>query len=181
MAFFNLLNKEISKKFDEIEKKISASFKIVREEFEDHLDAINENTNEIQSHIDYIEEIDSKIKKLNEKIEELQMMVNQIANNSHFCLTKNEQMIFLVLYSIEETPLSYSDIARKLNMTELSVKAHIYSLINKGIPIVSRIINGMPYFKLEKQFKERQEKEHLVKISSSILEQLKPMMLNSHF
>jgi len=180
--FFNG-QRDVNKRLKDIEEKIIASFKIVREEFEDHLDAINENTNELQQHLNYFEEINSKIEKLSEKVEQLQMMINQInqtTNKSHFSLTEKEQAVFLALYSIDGTPLSYGDLSRELNMPELAIKAHIYSLINKGIPIVSKMIDGTQYFKLDKNFKEKQAKEYIVKIDQNIIKQIKPI-INPHF
>lgn len=154
-----------------IENDVKNSFKTICEEFEDHLDAINENTQELNEHSVALGELDEKIEKLNERIEEIHLMLRQLIK-PHFSLTEAEQKVFMMLYSVENTPVSYSDIGRKTDMTELAVKAHIYALINKGVPITSRVIDNSPFFKLEKSFKERQAKENFIKIEEAVVKQI---------
>lgn len=161
----------INERLNAVEDNVRNSFKTICEEFEDHLDAINENTQELNEHSNALEDLDGKIEVLNEKIDSLFMMLKQL-RKPHFILTDAEKKVFLSLYSIENTPLSYSDIARKVDMTELAVKAHIYSLINKGIPIIARKIDNLPYFKLERDFKERQAKENFIQIEEAIVKQV---------
>lgn len=161
----------ISKRLNDIENDVKNSFKTICEEFEDHLDAINENTQELNEHSAALGDLDEKIEKLNERIEEIHLMLKQLIK-PHFSLTEAEKKVFLMLYSVENTPVSYSDIARKTDMTELVVKAHIYSMINKGIPIAAKKIDSLLYFKLEKGFKERQAKENIIHIEEAIVKQV---------
>jgi len=161
----------VSNRLNYIEKDVKNSFKTICEEFEDHLDAINENTEELNDHSAALGELDGKIEKLNERIDELFMMMKQLVK-PHFSLSDAEKKVFMVIYSVENTPVSYSDIARKADMTELAVKAHIYALINKGVPIIARRIDRNPYFKLEKSFKDRQAKENFIQIEEAIVKQV---------
>ena len=64
------------------EDKLKATFTKIKEEFEDHLDSINENTNEIHSNYEYLCELDSKIEKLNEKLEEIMMFMQHLSKKS---------------------------------------------------------------------------------------------------
>ncbi len=169
-----MLGKDVEESFLDLDKKLKSAFSKIKEEFEDHLTAINENTDEMSSVHEQLNDLDGKIEKLSERMDEIQMMLSKVASSSSsLALNSNEQKVFLVLYTVEETPLSYSDIARRANLTELQVKANIMALSNKGIPIMERIIDGQPYFRLDKKFKELQAKQNLIKIEESLMKEIK--------
>lgn len=158
--------KENYSKLEEIDKKIKSAFNSVKEEMDDHLTAINENTEELQEHKTHFSELELRFEKLQEKVDDIHMMLAELtAKERGFSLTDSEKSVFMVLYSIEQTPLSYSDIAIRTGLTELAVKAHIYSMISKGIPITERQIDGQSFFRLDKKFKELQAKENILKIA----------------
>jgi len=136
----------------EMEEKIKSSFMAVREEMDDHLVAINENTDELKNHLSFLEEIDEKFEKLNERIDQLQLMMIQVTKPS---LSENEHKVLELLNNFS-SPLSCSDVAMRLNLTELTVKAHLFSMICKGIPIKEKIIESQSYFLIEKKFREKQ-------------------------
>jgi len=82
---FNVLKSSSSNNIDSVKKELSnigvnvkSAFKTIREEFEDHLDAINENTNEIQANYEHMCELESKVEKVNARLDEIQLMLNQI-------------------------------------------------------------------------------------------------------
>jgi len=156
-------NKEDSK-LKEIENSVKSAFKAVKEEMEDHLTSINENTEELQEHSSHIDELESKFEKLQERFDEIHMMLSRMTKQGDLSLSETEKNVFMVLYSIEQTPLSYTDISMRTGLTELAVKAHIFSMINKGIPILERQIDGQSFFRLDKKFKELQAKENVLKI-----------------
>lgn len=161
-----ILKKDSSHKLEEIDRKIRSAFNSVKGEMDDHLTAINENTEELQEHKSHFSELELRFEKLQEKVDDIHMMLAALtAKEKGFVLTDSEKAVFMVLYSIEQTPLSYSDIAIRTGLTELSVKAHIYSMISKGIPITERQIDGQSFFRLDKKFKELQAKENILKIS----------------
>lgn len=169
-----MFGKDVDQRFLELDNKLKKAFSQIRDEFEDHLTAINENTDEMNSVHSHLNELDLKIEKLGERIDELHMMMSKVASTGNsLALNSNEQKVFLVLYTVEETPLSYSDIARRANLTELQVKANIIALSNKGIPIMERIVDGQPYFRLDKKFKELQAKQNLIKIEESSVKEIK--------
>ena len=96
-----------SNELKELKDNLKLALSRINEEFEDHLDSINENTNEIQANYEYLCEIDNKIEKLSEKLEEIQLILSKMTgkklemqSSSSYVkpLTRAEQQIFLVLY-----------------------------------------------------------------------------------
>ena len=68
------------KKKDELvvlKSSLNKAFEQVKEQFEDHLESINENTNEIQGNFEYLCELDRKIDKLSEQVEQLNMLIRK--------------------------------------------------------------------------------------------------------
>jgi hypothetical protein len=131
----------------EVENKIKKSFSAVREEMEDHLVAINENTDELKSHSDFMNELDRRIEALNEKIESVHLMLMQSMGSS---LNENEKKILNVL-DRSTSLLSCKDIAFSAAVSELFVKAHLFSMICKGIPLKEKVIDSQSYFELERK------------------------------
>ncbi|MBL7054175.1 hypothetical protein ISS05_00265 [Candidatus Woesearchaeota archaeon] len=181
IAIFSNFFKQIKCSFIKKEKNKSILQKKILNEIknqsEEHLRAINENTNEIQSNYGYISEIENKMHKLTERIDQMQLFLQ---SNSNFVmdrienfeikpLTRNEQYVFLVLYALEEEKgfVSYLDIARKTGFTESLVLDYVASVIEKGVPIIKRYINSKAYLKLDKDFKRLQTKENILCIDTA--------------
>lgn len=159
-----------------IDQKLRDIFSQIKDEFEDHLISINENTNEIQSVYQYVAQIDSKIERLGQRIDQIQLFLQQ--NHSFKAeekpvfyikpLTKKEQEIFLVLYTLEEKgAVTYTDIARLTALTEDIVSSYITSIMEKGVPIIKKYVNNKPYLKLDQRFKELQTKENILGIEQT--------------
>lgn len=149
MGFFNLA-KECSPVG--IDNKIKKSFEAVREEMEDHLVAINENTDELKCHSQFLNELDSKLEAANEKLESLHMMLMQAMKSS---LNENEKRIVEVLDK-STSFLSCKDIAFSAGVSELFVKAHLFSMICKGVPLKEKVIDSNSYFSLERKSESTQ-------------------------
>ena len=153
------------------------ALKDVKKEFIEHLQAINENTNEIQSNYEYLSEVENKINKLTERVDQIQLFlqsntnfaVDRIENFEIKPLKRNEQYVFLVLYALEDEKgsVTYTDIARKTGFTESLVMDYITSIIEKGVPIIKRYINNRAYLKLDKEFKRLQTKENILMIDTA--------------
>lgn len=149
----------------------------IKKQFEEHLQAINENTNEIQSNYEHLTEIETKINKLSERIDQIQLflqsnsnfIIDRIENFEIKPLTRNEQYVFLVLYALEDEKgaVSYYDIVRKTGFTESLVREYIISIMEKGVPIIKRYINNKAYLKLDKEFKRLQAKENILMIDTA--------------
>ncbi len=154
------------------DSKLRLAFQKVRSELDDHLQSINENTNEIQSSHEYITKLEMKLEKLNEKVEELMILQNlttekQKSKMNNVRLTIREQEVFLILYT-EENFLTYSKIAKKLGLTPSLVSSYVTNLIAKGVPIIKKFENNQAKVKLDTQFRKLQAKQNLLKISPRV-------------
>lgn len=74
-------------------QRVRVSFSKIKEELEDHLLAINENTNEIASNYEYICMLESKIERLTQRVDVLQLKLMQKSQSQE---TKHELHIELV-------------------------------------------------------------------------------------
>lgn len=150
----------------------------LKEVFEDHLDAINQNTDEIQANHEYLCELDAKLEKINERIDQVQVFLQkfglEVKETPKFDvkpLNKREQEVFLVLYTLDgvKEKITYADIARRTGLTEELVFGYTASLLKKGVPIIRRHINNRIYLKLNPHFKDIQAKENILKIDQKTL------------
>jgi len=162
--------KTVKTEMKEVKKELKKSLTSIQNEFEDHLESINENTNEIQSNYEFLCELDSKIEKLNERIDKIQFLLEgkKDSNYEIMPLTKREQEIFVVLYTSNDF-LSYSDIAKKTTLTFSLVQAYISNIIAKGVPILKKYINNKVFLYLDPVFRNVQAKENLVEIDGSVI------------
>ena len=161
------------------EGRLKATFNKIKGEFEDHLDSINENTNEIHSNYEYLCELDSKIDKLNEKLDEVMMFMQHLSKKGPKLkkqkfiiksLTRKEQEIFFALYTLEQNkePVTYIGIARFLCITPYLTQNYITNLIEKGVPIQKRYIDNEVSLTLNPQFRELQTKNNIAEINESV-------------
>ena len=179
--FFKERKRYFFRKPKDLDKGLKADFskikKEVEDQFEDHLQSINENTNEIQSNYEFMCELDAKIDKFAERIDKIQLFLQ---SNSNFIaegektfdirpLTKTEQEIFMVIYALEDEKgiVSYRDIALKTGLAESLVSNYIASIIEKGVPILKKYVNSRPFLKLDSEFKTLQAKENLLMIDTA--------------
>ena len=78
MVMNTLLKEEdrvITQKLEALSSTIKLAFSEIHDEFQEHLESINENTTEIQSNYTYLCELDNKIAKLNERIDEIHLIL----------------------------------------------------------------------------------------------------------
>ena len=160
-----------------VKDELKETLKGIKAEFEEHLQAINENTNEIQSNYEYLCNIDGKLDKISERIDKIQLYLQ---SNSSFVfdsekvfdvkpLTRTEKEIFIVIYALEDKNgvVSYIDIARKTGLQYILISNYITSMIEKGVPILKKYINNRPYLKLDQEFKTLQAKENVLMIDTA--------------
>ena len=158
-----------------IGKALKSEFTKIRHEFEEHLQSINENTNEIAANYEYTCELESKLDRLSERVDQLQMFLEA---NSGIAITKRknfdvqklnrmEQKVFLVIYTLEEEKggVTYADIAQKLEIPQQLAANYVTSIIGKGVPILKRYLNLRPYLRLDPEFKTLQAKENILQLS----------------
>jgi len=168
--YFSLEEKESKKEWlkEMAEQRLLARKKLKETDVSEIIKTIEnqlEHNEEMQAQSTHLVELESKFDKLKEQMDEIRMMLSQLTSqNKEYSLSEAEKNVFMVLYSVEQTPLSYSDIVMRTGLTELAVKAHIFSMINKGIPIIERKISNQSYFRLDRKFKELQANENILKI-----------------
>ena len=167
----------VSKEIDQIKQKISISVAEIHDEFGDHLEAINENTAEIQSNYEYLCGLDNKITKLSERIDEIYSILGNLTGKKIRKIAKYEDIdplttmeknVFLNLYT-QDQPMTYSELAKKLNMPISLTRQYITNLLEKGIPVQKKYIKTRPYIYLDQKFKNLQAKKNLLKIEQKIL------------
>ena len=156
---------------------IKSAFSQIYDEFEDHLHAINENTTEKQENYAYLCELDNKIAKLNERIDEIHSILSKLTGRKTLKkpafedidpLTTMEKSIFLNLYT-EEKPMSFAELAKKMNVSIPLIREYITHLLEKGVPIQKTYRNTIPYIFLDPRFKNLQAKKNILKIEQRIL------------
>ncbi|PIN87328.1 hypothetical protein COV19_00405 [Candidatus Woesearchaeota archaeon CG10_big_fil_rev_8_21_14_0_10_44_13] len=165
-----------------LNEQIKAAFRTVQEEFEDHLDAINENTQELQHHHDAISELNRKLEKINERIDEMQLMIKQVyMDKRDISLNFDEQKIFLLLYTHENGYLSFDEISAKTGFSPDYTRSMINSMLDKGISMIREIIDAKLFFRLNPRFRAMQAKENIVQIEPAVVRQFENRMLGSFF
>lgn len=160
-----------------MDESIRVSFSKVRGELDNHLDSINENTNEINANFEHILRVEEKVDKLNERIDELHMMLSSLLGDKpketyasrleKVTLSPREQEVFLTLYT-STLELTYYDIARKLGLTPELVEKYIKVMMDKGVPIIRKLTENKVFLLIDDEFKNAQAKENVLKISSTI-------------
>ena len=151
---------------------IQAGFKAIKQELDEHREAINSNTNEFGAIYDLLEEYDKRIEKLNERVDELQMhVIPQKELENEIKLTHREQEVFLVLYTVEES-VSAKSIAKILGFSDEMVHTYVYNLISKGVPVKKKFVKEKTMLYLDGRFKSLQAKKNLVKIDEGISQEL---------
>lgn len=179
-------NREINKKLVSMHKNLTQSFSKIKEEMEDHLGSINENTQEIQETQEILNNINYKIEKLQERIDEIQLIFSHVKpeQNISINLNINEQKLFLFLYTYEKGFLSIKSISERLNFSEKFIEELLLTLKDKGIPIIEQRIDETDeklFYKLDEVFRTRQAKENIIQIDSAVTIQHENKLLNRFF
>ncbi len=159
-------------------RRLRTAFSKIKEELAEHLDSINDNTNEIQSNYEYLCEIDSKVQKLEEKMEEVLMFLRQSGGEVSLSapempdkirLTQSEQQVFLIMHNLGATqPLCYRDIAAILSIQEHLVRAYVGSITSKGVPVIKKYNHDGVRLSIDDDFRELQTKMNVLGISEDV-------------
>ena len=171
--FGKILRRGIGLEVSRVQKMLKAEFLKIKHQIEEHLQSINENTNEISANYEYICEIDQKLDRLSARVDYIQMHLGDqgldIKKNDFDVkrLNRREQEVFLVIYTLEEEKggVTYEDISLKLGISEHLAGNYVTSLIEKGVPILKRYPDSRPHLKLDPEFKTLQTKENILQLS----------------
>ena len=172
VIFGKLFSRGISLRISNAGKSLKNEFTGIRHEFEEHLQAINENTNEISANYEYICEIESKLDRLSERVEQMQLALENsgmvVPHGKTFDvkrLTHREKQVFLVIYTLEDHDgITYLEIAERLGISEQLAGNYVTSMIEKGVPIVKRYSNSKPHLRLDQEFKTLQAEENILQV-----------------
>ena len=178
------LTKRNENTVSKMDSSLRAAFSKVKEEFAEHLDCINENTNEIQANYECVCRIDAKLDKLSQRLEEVEMFLHTrfhdpvlgLRNESlseQPRLTDNEQRVFLALYTLSEggRSVTYNDLADKTGFSEQLISGYITNLIEKGVAIIKKYSAKTIYLSLDNSFREQQTKGNILGINTAIREE----------
>ena len=149
---------------------------------DEHFDAINGNTNELEVQNSFICEIDNRLNKMEEKMDELHFLLKQLVTRAKLSvdLSKDEQRVFLILYTHEKFMLA-DEVSQKSFLEAEIVGEALTSMMDKGIPVEREILDGKVYFRLNKEFKLRQAKENIIKIDNEVTSQFQNALLQQFF
>ncbi len=146
--------------------QIKRAFDKIKLQFEEHLEAINENTNEIQSNYHMLKELDEKVEVLREKVEAVQLHLSRVSPDFEYKndvpfdiqpLSINEKRLLQVLLAADNF-LSYGELAKAMNLSISLVRSYVTNLIGKGVPIIKKYINSRPLITVDEKFREIQER-----------------------
>lgn len=147
---------------------VRKAFKAVKAELDDHLEAINQNTSEIQANQCMLADLEAKINKLSERIDEIELLIRpELASKVDIRLSPREQEVFMTLYLNKE--LTVNEIARRLGFTEEMVNRYLFNLISKGVPVRRELVDEVMVFSLEPGFKDLQARRKVIEIDPRIL------------
>ena len=173
-----MINPERSGSVAALKYQLKRAFNKIKEEFTHHLEGINDNGNEIQANFEYLTELDARIDKLSSRLEHVEIFLKKIDDSFKIAeesdgytiqpLSVNEKRIFVIIYSSQK-PLPYSDIANALSLPESLIRSYLTNIIEKGIPIVKKYVNGKPVISLDEEFKKLQKQRNIVKLSQKQL------------
>lgn len=153
--------KKLKTEVENLKIMLTDSLKKTTGEFDQHLDSINENTNEIQANYEYLCELDKKIQKLSERLDGLQHTYAESEKPVIKPLTVQEKRVFKKLLYAKK-PLSYEEIAETLNANPSLVATYITSLIEKGVPVVKKYLSGQAFLTIDVDNKENLEESAII-------------------
>ncbi|MBN2454770.1 hypothetical protein JXB11_04450 [Candidatus Woesearchaeota archaeon] len=162
---------------EKLKEDFTSALQGIREEFDDHLESINDNTNEIQANYEYLCRLDAKIDRLSDQIASMKSLLSRFTgmpaeneSRKEISLTEKEKEVFLILYTASnERPITYSDISKPLRESDFLVRSYITNLIEKGVPIRKQYLQGKTYLFLDNAFREQQAKTNLLRINQMTL------------
>ena len=171
-----IVGRYFSRKPKDTDMDIKEELKGIKSELNGHLDAVNDNTSEIQASYGCINELSNRLEKIAERVEALEIHSQEHSNfnatEKSFDLKpleKTEQYVFLVIYALEDEKglVSYADIIRKTGLPGYIVNEYIARLVEKGIPLLKKYVNNIPYIRLNPEFKRMQAKENILCIDTA--------------
>lgn len=154
-------------------KELARIVGLLREEVDDHLEAINENTSEIANNFECMVRLEEKIDQVSERLDRLQLLVERhlgvdsssVKEFAVLPLTKREQEVFLILYTSEDSgPVDVETLARHASLPVTMVRDYITGMIAKGVPIMQQTSFGKILLSLDVDFKREQATKNVLNL-----------------
>lgn len=176
---------ELSRKIREIEQHLDATYSQIseiKEVHNDHLDTINENTQELEATSDQVHEIEAKLDKLNMRMDAMHMVLKQLVFEHRLSvqLNLNEQKLFSLLCA-HKNYLKMDYVVARLRLPELAVKELVTALMDKGIPVVRKEHGGGSFLHMDPAFSQLQQQQGIIKISPAVHQQFANQQLEAFF
>ena len=167
LSVFGKVNTEM--RLDYMEEAVKKAVKQIRDELDDHLDTINQNTEELSSAYQYIAELEGKIEKLSERLDEITYSgaAQELIGGMEIDLSLKEQEIFSCLYHYPQG-LTVEQVTRLTGFTQPVINTVIDTLGEKGVPVHKHITGLGKSFQLEHKFRDLQARKQLVTVHPSI-------------
>jgi vacuolar-type H+-ATPase subunit I/STV1 len=160
-------------KLKKIEQATKFAFSKVKDELDEHLEAINQNTSETLSQGEQLKELEAKVEKLNDKLEQVLELLGKQHHYAIEPLTLREQEVFVALYQATDYKICTArTLALKTGLPTPMIDEVIDALVAKGIPIYRKEIDSEYELILDPQFKQAQAKHSLIKISQQMIKHL---------
>jgi len=156
------------------------TIKGIREEFDDHLESINDNTNETQANYEYISKVDDKLNKITERLDQIENWMSRLTgvaikeedDEIRISLSEKEKKVLLILYTASENhPVTYQDIANSLNENEFLIRGYVTNILEKGVPVQKRYVDRQVFLSVNREFKEKQAKHNVLGINQTTVKE----------
>lgn len=161
--------------FGNSDKRLRSAFNAVHREFEEHLESINGNTQEVLENRYMLEELQERLSKIASDVADIKQRLDEAPSNEPIYetidLTLREQEVFLVLYTSEQG-VNYNTISQRLSLPVSLVQELVYEMIVKGVPIIKQRTEHGMRISLDLEFREQQSKHNLVGIDEGVSKQL---------
>lgn len=147
--------------------------RVMREELDDHREAINENTTELASAYEFMDELGRRLDKLQERLDELVLHVKGRPVEPVFSLSplsSREKEVFRALYELteERALISYDDLARRCALTKQLIANHIAAMLQKGVPVLKKKDGSKVFIRLDPAFRELQAKKNVIGLDAPL-------------
>jgi septal ring factor EnvC (AmiA/AmiB activator) len=156
-------NREVS----ELRDELKVVFSKIKEEFDDHLESINQNTIELQSIFEYLSRLNDKMDKLSSRIDSMESSERKEKKSKEVMtvvLTREEEEVLAMLISnsSKKKLVTYDLIAKNIDITPVYAANIITGLLEKGIPIEKRHLNGTVLLEIDRSFHDRQLQYNII-------------------
>jgi len=159
---------------EKLKQLFETTLKGIREEFDEHLESINDNTNETQANYEYISNVDKKLNKLIERFDQMESWISRLTGVAikddeeeiRISLTEQEKKVFLILYTAsEKEPVTYEKLAESLGENDFVIRGYVTNILEKGVPVSKHYVDRQVFLSLDNEFKEKQAKHNILGIN----------------